>query len=184
MGNIDMEISYEVSRRDVKYPRLEFKTGGLLLVLPKNADEKEVIAKHKGWIYDRSRDIKAALEKSRGKELDFRTDEEFRGLVNSFVEEVSKDLGVRINRIFFRKMNSKWGSCSSRKNLTINKLLRYLPEDLIKYVIYHEMVHLIERKHNERFWDLVSRKFKNYQENEKDLLVYWFLIQEMHLSLL
>jgi predicted metal-dependent hydrolase len=174
----DMDIRYGISRRDIKYPRLEFKTGGLLLVLPKNADEGEIIKKHERWICQRSRDIETALKESRKKRLDLdRTEDEFKRLVDSFVEEVARELGVNINHLYFRKMKSKWGSCSSKKNLTINTLLKYLPENLLRYVVYHETVHLVERKHNERFWGLVSSKFENHQEDEKELLVYWFLIQ-------
>ena len=182
MGNqvsiYGMDIKYDISRRDIKYPRLEFKTGGLLFVLPKNADEEEIIKKHEKWICQRGQDIKTAIKESRKKRLDFdRIDEEFKRLVNTFVKEATRELGVNINRIYFRKMKSKWGSCSSKKNMTINTLLKYLPEDLLRYVIYHETVHLVERKHNEHFWSMVSSKFENHQEDEKELLVYWFLIQ-------
>lgn len=176
----DMDVKYDVSYRDIKYPRLEFKTGELLLVLPRHTSVVRTLKKHESWIYRKSQDIKAALEKSNGKRLDLkRTDGEFKELVDSFVEEISTELDLNINNVFFRKMNSKWGSCSSKKNLTVNTLLKYLPGDSIKYVIYHEMVHLIERKHNERFWDIISSKFENHQKYEKDLLVYWFLIRGM-----
>jgi predicted metal-dependent hydrolase len=74
-------------------------------------------------------------------------------------------------------MRTKWGSLSQRKNLTINTLLNYLPEELIQYVIFHELTHTQERKHNDEFWNLINQKFKNYQTNEKDLLIYWFLVQ-------
>jgi len=62
-------------------------------------------------------------------------------------------------------------------NITINTTLKYLPENLIEYVIFHEMAHFIERKHNKHFWNIISKKFKNYKKLEKDLLIYWFLIQ-------
>ena len=75
-------------------------------------------------------------------------------------------------------MKSKWGSLSSRKNLTINRYVKYLPNWLIKYIVFHEMVHLIERKHNERFWKIIGAKYKNYQRYETYLLKYWFLIQK------
>lgn len=106
-----------------------------------------------------------------------RTDEELKGIVNSPVIKFSRELKVKINKVFFRRMKSKWASCSSRKNLTINTLLRYLPKSLIKYVVFHEMTHMIERRHNENFWKVIGKKYKNYRENESDLLAHWFLIQ-------
>jgi len=56
---------------------------------------------------------------------------------------------------------------------------KYLPERLIEYVIFHEMAHSWERKHNERFWNAVSKKFKDHQKREKELLVHWFLVQKI-----
>jgi len=75
-------------------------------------------------------------------------------------------------------MNSKWASCSSSKNLMVNSLLQHLPKSLIEYVIYHETLHLIERKHNEHFCKLMSKKYKDHQRKEKELFLYWFLVQE------
>ncbi|VVB90928.1 Uncharacterised protein [uncultured archaeon] len=98
--------------------------------------------------------------------------------ISSTVEIISSDLKININNLYFRRMKSKWGSCSPNKNLTINKLLKYLPDNLIEYVIFHEMSHVIERKHNEHFWRVISTKFDNYEEIEKELFEYWFLIQK------
>lgn len=177
----DSTINYEIVHRNIKYPRLEFKTGKLLLVLPKNhKDHNDLIEKHKDWIYKRNTQITAATIKAQKKRLDLkRTDEKFKHSIHSIVENISNDLKININKIYFRRMKSKWGSCSSKKNLTINTLLKYLPENLIKYVIFHEMVHLIERKHNEHFWNIISNKFENYSEKEKELFEYWFLIQKV-----
>ncbi len=176
----DSTINYEIVHRNIKYPRLEFKTGKLLVVLPKDhKNYGDLIEKHKGWIFRRNSEIVAALEKAQKKKLDLkRNDEEFKKLIFSIVEDISSDLKININNLYFRRMKSKWGSCSSKKNLTINTLLKYLPEEIIEYVIFHEMVHLIERKHNEQFWKIISNKFKNYGENEKELFEYWFLIQK------
>lgn len=176
----DSTINYQIVHRNIKYPRLEFKSGELLLVLPKDYKEHgDIIEKHKKWIHNRNSEIITALENSKKKRLDLkRTDEDFRQSINSIVRNISYDLKIDINSIYFRKMKSKWGSCSPNKNLTINTLLRYLPNNLIEYVIYHEMVHLIEKRHNEHFWNFISDKFENYKEKEKELFEYWFLIQK------
>jgi len=79
-----------------------------------------------------------------------------------------------------KKMKTEWGSYSTKGNLTINTLLKYLPNKLIEYVILHEMTHSQERKHNERFWKIISKKIKEHQKREKDLLVYWFLVQKLN----
>lgn len=173
--------NYNIDYRDVKYPRLEFKTGTLLLVLPKNYEnEKDILQKHKKWIHKKQSTIKKALEQAKTKQLNKnRTNEELKQLVHSIVKNFIEEFNFKINNIYFRKMKTKWGSYSTKRNLTINTLLKYLPKKLIEYVIFHEMVHSLERKHNQTFWKILSRKFNNYRTREKDLLVYWFLIQKM-----
>ena len=75
-------------------------------------------------------------------------------------------------------MKTKWASHSQNNNLTINTLLKYLPEDLIAYILYHEIAHNLERKHNDNFWNLLKQKQPEYLAREKSLLTYWFLIQQ------
>lgn len=177
----DSTIDYEVVHRNIKYPRLEFKTGKLLLVLPEDyKDHNDIVEKHKDWIYKRNSEIATAVEKAQKKRLNYkRTDDEFKQSVHSIVENISDDLKINVGSIYFKSMKSKWGSCSPKRNLTINKLLKYLPDNLIEYVIFHEMAHLIERKHNKRFWNFISNKFHDYKNQEKELLEYWFLIQKI-----
>jgi predicted metal-dependent hydrolase len=100
-------------------------------------------------------------------------------LVRRYAEEAQKELTTKINRIYFREMKTKWASHSQNNNLTVNTLLKFLPEDLISYIIYHETAHNLERKHNENFWSLITRKHPDYQAKEENLLAYWFLTQEI-----
>jgi predicted metal-dependent hydrolase len=175
-----LSIKYEVDYRNVRYPRLEYKTGNLLLILPKDYDKTAILDKHRRWIMHKEQIIKQALETAEERTLNLdRTDEELRQFVNSTIKKIEKETHININKVFFRRMRTKWGSYSSKSNLTINTLLKYLPEELIDYIIFHELAHSQERKHNERFWQIISRKFKDYQTKEKDLLVYWFLVQKM-----
>lgn len=105
-----------------------------------------------------------------------RTEREFKDLIYSFVKRTSRELGSKLNKIYFRTMKTKWASLSGKRNLTINKLMKDLPEHLLNYIIFHEIVHLKEKKHNDKFWKRISRKFDNYQDLEKDLFVYWFQV--------
>ena len=176
----DLLISYDIVHRRIKYPRLEFKTGRLFLVLPKNhRNHERLIEKHKDWIYKQYCEIQTALKNAENIQLDLnRTDEGFRYLVHSYVEKLEDELDVSVNKVRFRKMKSKWGSCSSDRNITINTFLKYLPVDFIEYVVFHEMIHLIEWKHNKHFWGLVNTRYRDYKEYEKGLLSYWFLVRK------
>ncbi|MEN4005852.1 MAG: M48 family metallopeptidase [Methanobacteriaceae archaeon] len=175
----DLEVEYKIIHRDIKYPRLELKTGDLFIIVPQNFENPEkLINKHEKWIYTKLSIIKRSMKDSKDKKLNKnRTEEELRYLVDFFADEMSIALEVEIKNIRFRLMKTKWGSCSSRGNININKLLKYLPEDLIRYVVFHEMAHLIEQNHNKNFWIIISKKFPDYEMMEKELLDYWFLIQ-------
>ena len=63
---------------------------------------------------------------------------------------------------------------SPKKNIMVNKLAGALPEHLIEYIVFHEIAHLKQKRHDERFWAVIKQRFRNYQELEKDLAVYWF----------
>jgi len=169
-------IPYEVSYRRITYPRLEFKTGNLLLVLPHGCDPNVLLSRHKNWILKRAEFIEQCLSDSLNREIVGRSDAEFERLVRKLAEGISRKLEVRPNGIYLRKMTSKWASCSAKSNLTINTLLKHVPDHLVEYVVCHEVVHLKERRHNDRFWQFVSRSFRNYRELERDLFVYWFCL--------
>jgi predicted metal-dependent hydrolase len=169
-----LNIPHKVSYRGVKYPRLEFKTGQLLIILPFGHKSDRLLEKHRSWILKKARFIKECLRDTPTKKLVRRSEKEFKNLIHSFVKEGSKEVGRGLDKIYFRTMRTKWASCSPKKNLTINKLMKYLPEPILKYVVFHEIVHLIEKRHNDKFWKRISKKFNNYQELEKDLFVYWF----------
>jgi len=168
--------SYKVSYRDIKYPRVELKTGKLLFVLPLGHSSDILYEKHRSWIFKKISFIEGCLDSAKNKELVERSDEEFKRLIYKVTEEASINLKVRINKVYFRKMRTKWASLSSSKNLTVNRFMKYLPKYLIGYIIFHELVHVIEKKHNNRFWEIIGERYKNYQKLEKELFEYWFKI--------
>jgi hypothetical protein len=171
----DSDMEYITDYRNVKYPRLEYRTGRLHLILPLGyKDEEKVLRKHKSWIIKKNNEIKRALIQSKKERLVKRTEEELRKYIINRVAHSKK----KINKIYFKRMKSKWGSLSSKKNLTFNSLLKYLPNTLIDYIIYHELCHLKERKHNMLFWNAIKVKYPNYKDKEKELLIYWFLVQK------
>ena len=171
---------YTVEYRNVKHPRCEFKTGVLLIVLPKKGwTPEQVLEKYGEWINRKQATIDTAVQMTNGTALvKDRTDNDFRAIVHRYAEAAQTDLNTAINKIYFRKMTTKWASHSQNNNLTINTLLQFLPEDLINYITFHEAAHNLERKHNENFWKLIERNHPDYERKERSLLTYWFLIQK------
>ncbi len=63
----------------------------------------------------------------------------------------------------------RWGSCNAKRDLVFNSRLICLPEELIEYVIYHEIAHLFEMNHSRRFKDILMKFLPDFREREKRL---------------
>jgi predicted metal-dependent hydrolase len=72
-----------------------------------------------------------------------------------------------IKSVHFKYNHSNWGSCSSSGNLNFSSRLLFAPDDVQDYVIIHELAHLVELNHSDRFWKLVADAMPNYADKEK-----------------
>nr|MBP6639188.1 M48 family metallopeptidase [Bacteroidia bacterium] len=68
-----------------------------------------------------------------------------------------------------KELKSKWGSCSTLRNINLNWQLVLLSEGLIDYVIVHELMHLHEMNHSPRFWNWVGKYFPDYKRAKAQL---------------
>ena len=80
--------------------------------------------------------------------------------------------GLRPEKIRSRYMRSQWGSCTSKSNICLNSCLIYLPDNLINYVIIHELCHLKLLNHSPSFWRLVAKYSPQYLSLRNQLREY------------
>ncbi len=74
-----------------------------------------------------------------------------------------------INRVAIKNTSTRWGSCSSKKNLNFNYKIIYLRPALADYLIVHELCHLGELNHSKRFWLLVAKTIPDFVEVNREL---------------
>ena len=68
------------------------------------------------------------------------------------LNQLAEKYGLIYNRVFFRNQKTRWGSCSSQNNISLNIKLITLPDELVDYVILHELVHTLKKDHSKAFW--------------------------------
>lgn len=74
-------------------------------------------------------------------------------------------IGVKVNQWRIRKMKTRWGSCNPRAaRIWLNLSLIKKPQVCLEYVLVHELIHLLEPSHNQRFYDLMSKFMPRWQE--------------------
>ena len=82
---------------------------------------------------------------------------EVKTLLTSRLKDLAEKHGFSYNRVFIRNQKTRWGSCSSKNNISLNMKLVRLPDELIDYVILHELVHTQKKDHSKAFWIKMDR---------------------------
>jgi len=68
------------------------------------------------------------------------------------VNQLANNYGFNYNKVTFRKMKTRWGSCSHVNNISLNKMIYILPPELQDYIILHELLHTKIKNHGKEFW--------------------------------
>jgi len=77
------------------------------------------------------------------------------------VEELANKYGFKYNTLRIKNIKSRWGSCSSTNNINLSIYLMKLPDELIDYVILHELTHTIHKNHGPNFWNHLNSLMGN-----------------------
>lgn len=86
------------------------------------------------------------------------------------IRKWERKLGIEVAGYFLQRMKTKWGSCNHRRRtIRLNTELVKKPKDLLEYVIVHEMLHLLEKTHNDRFVALLDRHYATWREARAEL---------------
>jgi predicted metal-dependent hydrolase len=92
-----------------------------------------------------------------------------RKLVAAKLEYWNKFYDFEWGRVAIRDQSTRWGSCSSKRNLNFTWKTLHLPEHLQDYLIVHELCHLENPNHSKKFWSAVAETLPNYKALRKEL---------------
>ena len=91
-------------------------------------------------------------------------------VVPTLIQKWEPKLKVKVTGYFLQRMKTKWGSCNHRdRHIRVNTELVKKPKDLLEYVIVHEMVHLIEPVHGDRFIAILQQHYPSWREARAEL---------------
>lgn len=90
-----------------------------------------------------------------------------------WVYSLAQELNFEISRVTIRNQRSRWGSCSSKKSLSLNLKLLFLQPDEVQHVLVHELCHTVQPNHSSRFWQLVEQHEPGYRQMKKNLKNAW-----------
>ena len=90
-------------------------------------------------------------------------------LLTSTLNKLSQETGLAYGNLQIRRQQSRWGSCSSKKNISLNDKLLFLPYPWLRYVCIHELCHTQQMDHSQKFWQLVAQHDPNYLAHKRGL---------------
>lgn len=90
-----------------------------------------------------------------------------RKLIPERVRYYAEIAGISYGKITIKNQKSRWGSCSAKGNLNFNCLLMLTPDDVIDYVVVHELSHRVYMNHSKDFWKQVESILPGYKKSER-----------------
>lgn len=87
-----------------------------------------------------------------------------------YIAKWEPKIGVEVTRFYVRRMKTRWGSCNSQaQTIRLNTDLARKPRGCLEYIVVHEMIHILEPTHNERFQAYMSRFLPDWQHRRQVL---------------
>ena len=181
-------MDYEIEHKDVGIIRyiknnrakriiISIKPEFVRVTVPRRQTLKnaqEFVDKKINWIKKHSNNMKVLIEKS--KKLPKIDREEARENLEKRLSELAEQHNFQFNRVSIRSQRTRWGSCSSKDNISLNMKLLHLPQQLIDYILLHELVHTRVKNHSKDFWNELETVVPNARTVDEQLREYQYCL--------
>jgi len=173
-GEFYLRFSKKIKRMTISINLI----GDLMVVVPIYNTLEDVFE----FIYSKNKWIKENKNKIITKNIrvinfDFDSD-----LLNTFklkiklkVDQISMENNFNYSKIHFKNMISRWGSCSSKNNISFNTLMYHLEDDLQDYIIKHELLHTKIKNHSKEFWNALEEICENSKQKNTTINRSYFI---------
>lgn len=163
-------IPYKLTKSKIKNMYIYIKDGEVTVKAPIRIKDKyiyEFVNKKAEWIYSKIKQNQK--DPQLPEKIEQEDIEKLELTVKNSIQKYSKLLKEKPNKVKIKDIKYAWGSCSSNRNISINKKLGNKNEKVIEYVVLHEMCHLKYMNHSKEFWNLVATYMPEYKEYKKML---------------
>ena len=170
------EIEVEIIRSKRRSMAIQIRTDGSVVVrVPMHASDRAIkrfVSAHARWIADNRGQMFERRKKLADNPYDIPAWESLSAAdkkiakqkIMEHVDYYARRMEIDYGSISMRNQKSRWGSCSSKGNLNFNYRLAYLPEELLDYVVVHELAHRRHMDHSAAFWEEVETYYHAYKK--------------------
>lgn len=169
-------INIEIIRSNRKSIAIEIRPDATVLVrapfIMKDAEIQKFVKEKEKWIQTHLEKVKE--KQNTAKDMKKLSMEEIQTLADLALKVIpekvkyyARIMNVSYGRITIRNQKTRWGSCSAKGNLNFNCLLMLAPDEVVDYVVVHELCHLIEMNHSKAFWAQVEQVMPDYKKHRK-----------------
>ena len=188
---MNRNISYELIRSSRKTIAIQISADGSVTVRApmgcRKIDVEAFVQEKRNWIAKKQEELRLKAREREKKKAQLpkwsRKDyEQYKKLAAQVLQQrtgyYAQRMGVVYGRITIRDQRTRWGSCSIKGNLNYNWRLILAPYEVLDYVVVHELAHLKEMNHSERFWRIVEEAMTDYQRRRSWLKINGELLME------
>ena len=176
------EIRISVIRSARKSLGLEVRDANTVLArIPTRVSDRELkafVENHRSWILEKTEVMAEREEKRKSTpapppELLSKTDRmKIQLKIGKRVRHYCEKMGVTVGYVTVKNQKTRWGSCSAKGNVNFNYQLAFLPDELLDYVVIHELAHRRHMNHSRAFWAEVEKYCPDYLERREQLKEY------------